>query len=82
MFESVSQPVLVTFTPTRGQKVCPLSASSVECSVLHLYTHKQKRTNTIIVFSCSRLGLFYFKTYGKVLLELIRQKTKKCGGRH
>lgn len=47
MFESVSQPVLVTFTPTRGQKVCPLSASSVECSVLHLYTHTNKNAQTL-----------------------------------
>ncbi len=28
MFEPVSQPALVTFKPTRGQKVCSLSASS------------------------------------------------------
>lgn len=47
MFESVSQPVLVTFTPTTGQKVCPLSTSSVKCSVLHLYTHTNKNAQTL-----------------------------------
>lgn len=35
MFEPVSQPVLVTFIPTRGQKVCSLSAISSR----NIHTH-------------------------------------------
>lgn len=37
MFEAVSQPVLITFEPTRGQKVCSLSATS-EAACVHTHS--------------------------------------------